>query len=258
MIDRDQLRRLIPSPVLRARRSIYRQFYLKQSLARLRSIGSVRTADEAWRVANEYTGFGEFETIRPSQRKSEVCSLIELLQTEKVRIACEIGSFLGGTLFMMTRVLPDNARIFSVDWPEAPASLGALPRARKPFHEGFARGNQQVRVIYGNSRDRATINALIAELDQDRLDFLMIDGDHSLEGVEADFQNYSPLVREGGLIAFHDIVAEDTERLYGYKFGADEVWQRIRTQYRATEFIDPETAELRNGGGIGVIWWNGS
>jgi len=257
MINRDQLRNLIPSPLLKVKRDIYQPFHLARSVTRLRSMGSVCTVDQAWEVANQYRGWGEFESIKPSQRKSEVCGLLELLRAERVCMACEIGSFLGGTLFMMTRVLPNHAQIFSVDWPEAPPWLGTFPRSRKSFHESFARANQRVSVIYGNSRADATKAALATRLGGQQLDFLMIDADHTLRGVEADFQNYAPFVRIGGLIAFHDIVAEDTERLYGYEFGAPEVWRRIRRHYRTSEFIDAETAELRNGGGIGVIWWNG-
>jgi predicted O-methyltransferase YrrM len=182
-------------------------------------MGDVDTVEAAWKVATEYRGWGEFASIWPSQRESEVCDLLALLKAENVRIACEIGSFRGGTLFMMTRVLPDDAQMFSVDWPDAPESLGRFPASRKTFHERFARARQLVKVIYGNSRDGGTIRALASALNGQPLDFLMIDGDHSLEGVLADFRNYSRFVRPGGLIAFHDIIAEDTERLYGYRFG---------------------------------------
>jgi hypothetical protein len=38
----------------------------------------------------------------------------------------------------------------------------------------------------------------------DKINFLFIDGDHSIEGASYDFENYSPKVVKGGLIAFHD------------------------------------------------------
>jgi len=38
-----------------------------------------------------------------------------------------------------------------------------------------------------------------------KLDFLFIDGDHSYEGVRRDFEMYSPLVREGGIICMQCI-----------------------------------------------------
>lgn len=37
-----------------------------------------------------------------------------------------------------------------------------------------------------------------------KIDFLFIDGDHSIEGCDFDFKNYSPYLNSGALIAFHD------------------------------------------------------
>ena len=63
------------------------------------------------------------------------------------------------------------------------------------------------------------------------LDVLFIDGDHSYDGVASDFAAYGPLVRQGGLIGFHDIVAQPdtgvergdlavTSRSFGRTFAA--------------------------------------
>ncbi len=41
--------------------------------------------------------------------------------------------------------------------------------------------------------------------------FLLIDGDHSYEGVRDDFELWSPLVAPGGLIVFHDYLMPDAE-----------------------------------------------
>jgi len=38
------------------------------------------------------------------------------------------------------------------------------------------------------------------------IDVLFIDGDHSYEGVKADYERYEPFVKEGGLILFHDVL----------------------------------------------------
>ena len=46
------------------------------------------------------------------------------------------------------------------------------------------------------------------------LDVLFIDGDHTYEGVKDDFLSYSPLIRRGGIVAFHDI-AEHPEKAGG-------------------------------------------
>ena len=43
-----------------------------------------------------------------------------------------------------------------------------------------------------------------------KADFIMIDGDHSYEGVRNDILNYYPLLENGGLIVFHDYLPELT------------------------------------------------
>ena len=37
-----------------------------------------------------------------------------------------------------------------------------------------------------------------------KIDFLWIDGDHSYEGVKKDIYHWTPLVKKGGFICFHD------------------------------------------------------
>ena len=49
-----------------------------------------------------------------------------------------------------------------------------------------------------------------------KIDFLFIDGDHSYKGVTTDFRLYSPLVKDYGNIAFHDIIDGHTEKSYDF------------------------------------------
>ena len=54
----------------------------------------------------------------------------------------------------------------------------------------------------GNSRD--TIPALMPE-QAEAFDLVLVDGDHSYEGGNADLENVWPLVKPGGVVLFHDI-----------------------------------------------------
>jgi len=38
------------------------------------------------------------------------------------------------------------------------------------------------------------------------IDILLIDGDHSYEGVKADYERFEPFVKEGGIILMHDVL----------------------------------------------------
>lgn len=56
-------------------------------------------------------------------------------------------------------------------------------------------------VIVGNTHD-PDIQATVRK--SGRFDLLFIDADHRIEDVRADFNDYAPLLRPGGMIAFHD------------------------------------------------------
>jgi predicted O-methyltransferase YrrM len=43
-----------------------------------------------------------------------------------------------------------------------------------------------------------------AKIENDSIEVLFVDGDHTYEGVRADFDNYFPKMQVGGLMAFHD------------------------------------------------------
>jgi predicted O-methyltransferase YrrM len=91
------------------------------------------------------------------------------------------------------------------------------------------------------------------------LDFLFIDGDHSLQGALSDFRTYAPLVRAGGVVAFHDIVPDFKTRT-GLDTGAyagdvPQVWRRLKDEgFRTEEFVE---SWEQDGFGIGVVHWSG-
>jgi predicted O-methyltransferase YrrM len=79
-----------------------------------------------------------------------------------------------------------------------------------------------------------------------KVDFLFIDGDHTYEGVKADFEMYSGLVRPGGLIVFHDI-CKHSEQINCH---VDRFWQEVKFERRALEFVHDWNQGIL---GIGVI-----
>ena len=58
--------------------------------------------------------------------------------------------------------------------------------------------------IVADSRSQETIDKVKSICPH--IDFLFIDADHSYEGAKTDFENYGPLVKSGGIIAFHDLI----------------------------------------------------
>jgi hypothetical protein len=102
------------------------------------------------------------------------------------------------------------------------------------------------------------LNEVLDWLAGQALDFLFIDGDHSLAGVASDFAMYAPMVRPGGLVALHDIIPDHRSR-YGIATACDTggvpiFWNELtaRGDFAARELVEDGG---QDGYGLGVILW---
>jgi predicted O-methyltransferase YrrM len=182
-----------------------------------------------------------------SQRREELFSLLERIRALEPRRVCEIGTSAGGTLYLLTRVSAPDAVIVSIDI--------SIPLHTRALRSRFARDGQRVVSIEGDSHSRSTKEGLVRALEGEQLDVLFIDGDHSYDGVRADFELYRDLVRAGGLIALHDI-NEDFRTRLGIETASisgevPRFWRELTAANRTEELIaDPE----QDGFGIGVVY----
>lgn len=185
--------------------------------------------------------------LEPNQVRSELHDFLLLVQELRPRAVVEIGTALGGTLFLLTRVAAPDAILVSVDL-SSPRDLsfgGGNVAQRGPFYEAFALDDQRVHFLAGDSHDAATRAAIEQRLDGREVDVLFIDGDHSEAGVARDFELYADLVRDDGLIVFHDIV-DGPAGLVG---GVPSFWRRVKTPSAQELVADPG----QGGYGIGVL-----
>jgi predicted O-methyltransferase YrrM len=183
------------------------------------------------------------------QWKQEFLGFLEFAKEMKpVRIG-EVGLFTGGTHLIFAHALP-NVQL----------TLGVDMHVRNKSQLGyFAKSSQKQIFVEGKSCAGATLEKVTRALGDEKLDLLLIDADHSYAAVKQDFLHYRRFVREGGLIAFHDIVPD-----YYTKFGRDPAtwagssagevylfWKNLKPYYENTrEFvIDYE----QDGCGIGTI-----
>lgn len=102
-----------------------------------------------------------------------------------------------------------------------------------------------------DSQLEETRDELVRKLDGRPIDFLMIDGDHSEDGVRRDFELYGPLVAADGLIALHDILPHPEAP----ECRVDVFWNEVKTGHKVLELVHPqEIWGYGQWGGIGVIF----
>ncbi len=178
------------------------------------------------------------------QVRSELRALGELLTSAPPTCAMEIGTARGGTLFFLTRLATPDATIISVDLP-AGRFGGGYSSARRRVYRRFSRGAQQLYLFREDSHSPETLAHVKGVLAGRALDYLFIDGDHRYEGVRQDFELYGPLVRKGGVIAFHDIVDGPHENVGG----VPRFWKEVSARYAHGEIVAD-----RKQGSCGIGW----
>jgi predicted O-methyltransferase YrrM len=184
-------------------------------------------------------------SIAPAQIRSEIESLLQILEADPPRRILEIGTARGGTLFLLSRVARSDAVLASIDLPGGDFG-GRYRRESILLLKTLPREGQTLRLILADSHLQSTVAAVRRAFDGQPLDFLLIDGDHRYGGVRADLAMYGPLVRPGGRIAFHDIVPGPPDRVGG----VPRFWQEIRNQHASLEFVHNWDQQ---GFGIGVM-----
>jgi cephalosporin hydroxylase len=176
-------------------------------------------------------------TVESWQIASEIAGLMRILEADPPQTILEIGTASGGTLFLLTRVASPDALVVSVDLPQGGFG-GGYPVWRSRLYRSFARERQRVELVRGNSHAEVTQDRIRRLLDGRRLDLLFVDGDHTYDGVTHDFDDYAPLVRTGGLIAFHDIVPGGPGK-HGDPGGVPRFWQEVKASHgHATELVE--------------------
>jgi predicted O-methyltransferase YrrM len=237
MMTKPFLKRIAPQAV--------RVWYRRTRAAHLaHRLAGVSTPPEWWALIDSYPEF------RPLQKERELARLLELVgSTQPARIG-EIGTARAGTLFALARAARPDAVLITVD--------AYLPPDLKAAIAAFRYANQTIISLEGDSHDGWVKEQFSSALHGSKLDVLLIDGDHSYDGVTRDWAMYAPFVREGGLVVLHDIVPDFQQR-YGrattaHTGGVPRFWAELRTRCAHTEEIIDDRGQ--DGCGLGIVRWS--
>ena len=165
--------------------------------------------------------------------------MVESLQP---RTILEIVTAMGGTLFLLSRYSSSKAQLISMD-----LLADDISSRNFDFYKKIARRRQSIVFLEGDSHKMFTLQKVKKILKGRKVELLFIDGDHSYDGVKKDFMMYSPLVKSGVLICFHDIVSGDPKKVGG----VPDFCQEIRENYEIRELVE----DWKQGGyGIGLVF----
>jgi len=180
------------------------------------------------------------------QNHSEILNATEFIKNFKIKNFIEIGTDQGGTFAIWSKISAEDGIRISVDLPHGEFGRNDYNVNLRDLHLKSLGSN--VHMIHGDSHSAEIKYRVNKILNNSKVDFLFIDGDHTYEGVKRDYEMYKEFVKDGGWIGFHDI--KDTDFHRGSNCRVDLLWNELEGE--KIEFIDG-SSEL---GGIGFIQKN--
>jgi len=153
-----------------------------------------------------YTNTKHGANIAPA----DMAQALPFIEAVNPRVIVEIGTYKGGSARMWQALFNPDVLI-TVDDTERAALGGChyLPNVK--------------------SQDPATVASVVSILGDRAIDFLFIDGGHKYHEVKRDFDLYSRLVRNGGLVMLHDIAN------HGEDVGVPKFWAELKAMYDCVE-----------------------
>lgn len=196
-----------------------------------------RSLDEVIDMAMDFKTTGLYR-VDSVQMRSEILALAKAVQAINPKTILEIGTCNGGTLFIWSNLATEC--VITCDLNRS--------KIRDELYKSFPPAGSDCEVISlaGDSHQQTFFEKVRESLNGRTVDFLFIDGDHTEAGVRSDYNMYSPLVRPGGIIAFHDILEKQPvpdNQVYYF-------WEKIKQSTNTEEFVKDYA---QTGFGIGII-----
>lgn len=172
------------------------------------------------------------EEFHASQRFDELAEAVAMAAVVGPRVVVEIGCDGGGTLYCWRQL---GADVFGITLPDNSWETGG---------QGYPLNTHGAHVWLGDSHSAAAREWLVTQLAGRPVDVLHIDGDHSYDGVAADFATYAPLVRAGGLVLVHDVLNSRNQLVE-----VDRWWVDVAPHHRSSVIASKHRVPV----GFGVI-----
>ena len=156
-------------------------------------------------------------------------------------VGCEIGVSFGLNLIYTLDTVPNISKVYAIDpfmpYEDGPGKFVTQENSnntKASFLDNIKEYEDRVVFINKTADDAHT------DIEDNSLDYIFIDGDHSYGAVTRDIANYYSKVKSGGVVSGHDISWEgvkqalieflERERIDGHRvnFCSNDVWYFIK------------------------------
>jgi predicted O-methyltransferase YrrM len=167
----------------------------------------------------KYRSIFPYEGIPGWLTEDEAITLYELARQlpPNSPVAVEIGSWQGKSSLVLSKGLKGKTKpvLYCID----PFNGDAGASDRVIYSRALSTMNKTLKEAFLDNMRRHGVLDVVRPLEgysfefvkdfKDPIDLLFIDGNHEFDAVLQDYEQWSPLLRPGGIIAFHDVVMED-------------------------------------------------
>lgn len=182
------------------------------------------------------TGNALLHTIKFYLGQDEANSQTTALEREKIALfaqgakrAVEIGVYEGVNSVNILDAIHEEGVLYAID-PFFRGKLG-LSYSRMIAHSNINRNTTIDRVVFIRKLSHLAVDDV-----PDKVDFIFIDGDHSLAGIRKDWEDWSKKVALGGYIALHDTAVPAHDPSVS-KLGSYQYFQEVIRHDKRFELI---------------------
>jgi hypothetical protein len=164
------------------------------------------------------------------------CDLIAALRPE---VIVELGVFYGDSYFGFCQTVAETnlpCTCYGVDTWRGDTAASFYESS---VYDAVSRHNDRYYRAFSYLM-RTSFDEAIKQFSDSSIGLLHMDGSHTYEAAQHDFENWLPKVKPGGVVLLHDIAVRSGD------YGVWRLWEELQKKF--------PTFEFRNNDGLGVLW----
>lgn len=152
-------------------------------------------------LVSYYIQENSWENLKPSISAYGMVKILKELGPNLIGI--EIGLACGFSSYLLTTECQNVSKLYGID-PFIPYKDWNADISEERINTMFDEFKENMSIIPNFEFIHKTSTDAADQFENESIDFIFIDGDHSEQAVYNDLQMYAPKVKKGGIIAGHD------------------------------------------------------